>query len=120
MQPRKIFESDLQMIQSALFESINAGVVYNPEDDIVKNVDGDLIFITTEDELKTVAKTAADVLLFVFAEEIPKINLGEFAGIVSMYKLKVDPLQETKIHYLQGNFDTMRFAFTCHLKNPLF
>ncbi|MGB0429402.1 MAG: hypothetical protein ACPGLV_02930 [Bacteroidia bacterium] len=120
MQPRKIFESDLQLIQSAFFKSIVAGVVYNPEEDIVQNADGDLIFIKSEDELKTVAKTAKDVLLFIVTDEIPPVNYDEFAGIVSMYKIKTRALKEGTISYLQGNYNTIRFAFTNALKTPLF
>jgi hypothetical protein len=120
MQPKKIFESDLQLIQSCFFESIPAGVVFDPEEKVAKNVDGDLIFITTEDELALVAKTASDVLLFVIGEDEPNTNLSEFGGVITTTAFKIDNLQQNTIHYFEGNFNTIRFAFTSTLKKPLF
>lgn len=120
MQPRKIFESDLQLLQSSFFDSIPAGVVFDPEEKVARNVDGKLIFIATEEELSLVAKTAGDVLLFVVGEDEPNSNLSEFAAVVTTTAFKIDNLEQNTIHYFQGNFNTIRFAFTSILKKPLF
>lgn len=119
-QSKKIFESDLQMLHSTLFESIYAAVVFDPEEAVAKNVNGDLIFISTEEELKLVAKTAASILLFIVCEDAPKIDLTEFAALVSIPKLKTKNHTEIGIHHFPGTYNTIRFAFPSSLKKPLF
>lgn len=108
------------MLQSTLFPMLKAVVVFDPEESAVKNLDDDLIYIETAEEITMVAKTAQEVLLVVLTEKVPKVDLNDFGGIVSLGHLKKVNLKHTSLHYFEGHYNTMRFAFPSSLKKPLF
>ena len=108
------------MLQSTLFPELNATVVFDPEERVSKNLDGDLIFIQSVDELKMVAKTASQVLLVYFGLDVDTELLGQFGGIISNEKVRKLDMEHISLHYFEGNFDTIRFAFPGSLKKPHF
>lgn len=108
------------MLHSTLFEHVKASVVFDPEELVAKNLNGDLIFISTDEELQLVAKTAADVLLFVMSNRADKQLVQQFAAVVSLPKLKLKSMEETGLYYFQGHYNTIRFAFPSTLKSPLY
>jgi len=120
IQSRKIFESDLQMLHSTLFGHLNAAVIFDPNKKVTKNVNGDLIFIESEEDLALVAKTAEEILLIVMSDDNPKTDVEHFGAIISLNALKAKSFTETGLYYLIGHFNTIRFAFPKTLKSPLF
>lgn len=108
------------MLQSTLFPMLKAVVVFDPEERAARNLDDELVHIDTEDEINMVAKTAHEVLLVILTEKAPKVDLNDFGGIISVSHLKKVNLKHTSLHFFEGHYNTMRFAFPQSLKKPLF
>lgn len=99
---------------------LKAVVVYDPEERAARNLDDELVYIQTEEEVTMVAKTAQEVLLVLLVEKAPKANLSGFGGVVSLEKVKRLGMKHISLHYFEGHYNTMRFAFPSSLKKPLF
>lgn len=99
---------------------LKAVVVFDPEERAARNLDDELVYIQTEEEVAMVAKTAQEVLLVLLGEKAPKTDLSSFGGVVSLEKVKRLGMNHTSLHYFEGHYNTMRFAFPNSLKKPLF
>lgn len=108
------------MLHSCLFKSLKAAVVYDPNEEVIRNVAYEVIFISSEDELKMVAKTADAVMLCLVEETSSAIDLGAFGAIISRQSLPKTGLREMKLRYFEGHYKTIRFAFPDTLKTPIF
>ena len=108
------------MLQSCLFRHLKAAVIYDPNEEVIRNVTYDIIFISDEEELKMVAKTGEAVLLCLATDVSASIDLSVFGGVISKTQVKELREKEVTLRYFEGSYKTMRFAFPDTLTSPLF